>query len=145
MTLTLDSFLPYRLNRLSETVSLDMRPVYKEMHGLNRPEWRVLAALAEIGPTTATVLGAHSAQHKTKVSRAVKALQERRWITRDRDPADHRLEIITLTRAGRAAYEGLMAPMREAEQRILNRLSSEDREALDRALDALEAAMGIGR
>lgn len=145
MTLTLDSFLPYRLNRLSETVSLDLRPVYKEMHGLNRPEWRILAALAEIGPTTATVLGAHSAQHKTKVSRAVKALEERRWITRDTNPKDNRVEVITLTKAGRKAYDGLMAPMREAEARILGRLSGEDRAALDQALNALERAMGIGR
>lgn len=143
MTLTLDAFLPYRLNRLAETVSLDMRPVYKDLHGLNRPEWRALAALAEIGPTTATVLGAHSAQHKTKVSRAVKALEARRWITRDTDPRDHRVEVITLTAAGRQAYDGLMAPMREREERILARLGSADRQALDQALGALEKAMGI--
>jgi DNA-binding MarR family transcriptional regulator len=144
MTLTLETFLPYRLNRLSETVSLDLRPVYKERHGLNRPEWRVLAALAEIGPTTATVLGAHSAQHKTKVSRAVKALEERRWIARDKDPKDHRHEVITLTAAGRRAYDGLMAPMRAAEDRILERLSAADRAALERGLSALERAMGVG-
>ena len=71
MGLTLENFLPYRLARLSEALSAEIQPV-------NRPEWRVLAALADIGPATATALGHHSAQHKTKVSRAVRALELRR-------------------------------------------------------------------
>ena len=88
----LDDFLPYRLARLSEAVSNEIRTVYKDMYGLNRPEWRVLAALAEIGPATATQLGTHSAQHKTKVSRAVFALETRRWLTRRADAKDRRAE-----------------------------------------------------
>jgi DNA-binding MarR family transcriptional regulator len=143
MTLTLDSFLPYRLSRLAEAVSQEMRPVYKNMHGLNRPEWRIIAALAEIGPTTATVLVAHSAQHKTKVSRAVRALETRRWLTRDTDPRDSRVEVLTLTPLGRQAYGTLVEPMRAREARILDRLSVRERTALDTALTALERAMAV--
>ncbi|XWN29181.1 MAG: MarR family winged helix-turn-helix transcriptional regulator [Devosia sp.] len=145
MSLTLDSFLPYRLNRLSEAVSNEMRPVYRQTHGLNRPEWRVLVALADIGPATAKAIGAHSAQHKTKVSRAVQALQSRRWLTRTVDPKDRRSETLALTPAGKRAYCSLVAPMRAREGDILARLSQSDRRALDRALAALETAMDIDR
>jgi DNA-binding MarR family transcriptional regulator len=145
MSLTLETFLPYRLNRLSEAVSAEIRPVYRDRFGLTRPEWRALVALADIGPCTAKEIGAHSAQHKTKVSRAVFALEQRRWLRREADPADRRSETLSLTSAGRRAYEELLAPMREREAQMLDRLNARERKALEAALAALEAAMGLGR
>jgi len=143
MGLTLGNFLPYRMARLAEALSAEIRPVYKDAFGLNRPEWRVLAALADLGPSTATALGAHSAQHKTKVSRAVRALELRRWIRRETVMTDRRSEIISMTDTGQRAYCDLVAPMRERETRILDRIAPEDRAALNRALSALEAATGV--
>ncbi len=143
MGLTLEKFLPYRMSRLSEALSAEIRPVYKDAFGLNRPEWRIMAALADLGPSTATALGQHSAQHKTKVSRAVRALELRRWIKRETVAADRRSEIITITDAGQRAYCDLVAPLRAREARILERIPAEDRAALDRALSALEAAVGV--
>lgn len=137
----LDTFLPYRLARIAEAVSLEIRPVYKRIQGLNRPEWRVLASLAEIGPATATQIGTHSTQHKTKVSRAVYALEQRRWLTRETVKADRRNALLTLTKQGRAAYAELAAPLREAETEILSRLKDDDRQRLLEALSALEDAM----
>jgi DNA-binding MarR family transcriptional regulator len=144
MNLTLKTFLPYRLNRLAEAVSAEIRPVYRDRFGLNRPEWRALVALADIGPCTAKEIGAHSTQHKTKVSRAVFALEQRRWLSREADPSDRRSERLSLTPAGRHAYEELLAPMREREAQILARLSARQRDDLDAALAALEAAMDLG-
>jgi len=145
MNFTLKTFLPYRLNRLAEAVSAEIRPVYRDRFGLNRPEWRALVALADIGPCTAKEIGAHSAQHKTKVSRAVWALEQRRWLRRETAPADRRSETLSLTPAGRCAYGELLAPMCEREEQILGRLNVKERAALDIALSALEAAMGLGR
>ncbi|WP_421850919.1 MarR family winged helix-turn-helix transcriptional regulator [Oricola sp.] len=143
MGLTLESFLPYRLNRIAEAVGNEIRPVYKDTFGLNRPEWRVLAALADIGPATATEIGAHSTQHKTKVSRAVTALEQRRWLTRETDPNDRRSEILSLTAKGQRAYCDLVEPMRQCEAGILDRLDAEDRTALEKALDALETTLDL--
>lgn len=139
----LEGFLAYRLNRLNETVSSRFRPIYKERFGLNRPEWRVLAALADFGPATATEIGARSAQHKTKVSRAVRALEMRRWLKRERMAEDRRRETLTLTPAGRAAYRDLAAPVREREEKLLAGLDAGDRAALERGLAALEASLDI--
>ncbi len=145
MRLTLEDFLPYRLSRLSEAVSNEIRPIYKSAFGLNRPEWRVLVALADIGPATAKDIGLHSAQHKTKVSRAVRALELRRWVRRETDPNDRRSEFLTLTRAGQGAYEKLVEPMRVREQAILSRLAPDDRAAFERGLRAIEKAVGVAQ
>ncbi|MCG6857156.1 MAG: MarR family winged helix-turn-helix transcriptional regulator [Salaquimonas sp.] len=143
MSLTLETFLPYRLSRLTEAVSNEIRPIYKNRFGMNRPEWRVLVALADLGSATAKEIGEHSSQHKTKVSRAVWALEQRRWLIRCVDPADRRSEILSLTKVGRRAYDDLAAPMREREASILQHLSPKDREALERGLSALEIELEL--
>lgn len=144
MALTLETFLPYRLARLAEAVSAEIRPVYKNHSGLTRPEWRVLVALADIGPTTATATAAHSAQHKTKVSRAVFALEQRRWLTREPSAQDRRFERLALTAAGHRAYRDLSPLMRVAEGAILERLTTEERAALEIGLAGLERAFELG-
>ncbi|MEY8830914.1 MarR family winged helix-turn-helix transcriptional regulator [Sedimentitalea sp. XS_ASV28] len=143
MGLTLSEFLPYRLNCLSEAMSQEIKPIYRDHFGLNRPEWRVLVALADLGTATAKEIGVHSAQHKTRISRAVRALEQRRWLTRDPDPEDRRSEMLSLTAAGHRAYCDLVGPMRDREARILERLSPEERQALGEALGALERALGL--
>src|SRR5690606_8478021 len=83
--LALETFLPYRLNRLAEAVSREFYAVYRKKYGLTRPEWRLLATLGQFGTMTATAVARHSAMHKTKVSRAVTALEKRRWLAREAD------------------------------------------------------------
>ncbi|MDJ0931115.1 MarR family winged helix-turn-helix transcriptional regulator, partial [Breoghania sp.] len=51
--------------------------------------------------------------HKTKISRAVGALEARRYLTRTELENDHRLERLELTAADRKAYEDLSAHARE--------------------------------
>lgn len=137
--LSLEQFLPYRLNRLSEQVGRDFARIYKDRHGLNRPEWRALATLALLGTATATEIGAHSAMHKTKVSRAVAELERRKWLTRSEDEADRRIERLRLTKAGLAVYGEIEPLARAFEADLLSRLGKADRLSLERGLAALEA------
>ena len=145
LKMKLDDFLPYRLTRLSEAFSQEIRSVYKEMYRLNRPEWRVLASLAEIGPATATQIGAHSTQHKTKVSRAVFALEQRRWLTRTTVPEDRRNEMLDLTRQGREAFAALLGPISRVEADILAHMAEADQRKLSEGLLAMESALGLIR
>ncbi|GAB5508125.1 MAG: MarR family transcriptional regulator [Rhizobiaceae bacterium] len=137
-TLDLETFLPYRLNRLAEVVSREFARVYKERFGLTRPEWRLLATLGQHGTMTATDIGAHSSMHKTKVSRAVVSLEQRRWLIRETHQRDRRIENLTLTKAGRAAYLELVPIAREFENRLLAALAPEERRAASAGLSALE-------
>ncbi|TPJ75017.1 MarR family transcriptional regulator [Mesorhizobium sp. B2-7-1] len=139
--LELESFLPYRLYRLADTISREFSRIYKERHGLTRPEWRTLSGLGERGTMTATELGEQSAMHKTKVSRAVAELERRRWLTRTADENDRRVEHLALTKAGLAAYREMVPLAKAFERELLERLSVEERMAVVGGVAALEGAL----
>lgn len=103
----LRDFLPYLLNQAAEESSLAFQQVYKGRYGMLRTEWRVLFHLGMYGQMTAKAIGARSLIHKTKVSRAVQKLAERRFLTRTRDDRDRRSEHLDLTPAGLAVYRDL--------------------------------------
>lgn len=105
----LESFLPYRLNRAAELISLSFAREYKQRYQMTRPEWRTLAALGSSGRMTATEIGLHSNMHKTKVSRAVRELEQRRWLKRTEDAADRRVEHLELTPPGQKVYREMTA------------------------------------
>ena len=123
--LQLEAFLPYRLNRIGAAVSQDFRSVYGPHHDLTIPEWRVLATLGQFEEMSAKAIGQHSAMHKTKVSRAVRALEERRWLRRHESEEDRREEILTLTAQGEKAYGQIVPKAVAFERRILEELGPE--------------------
>jgi DNA-binding MarR family transcriptional regulator len=134
----LQDYLPYRLNLLAELTSDHTRPIYRRRHGLTRTEWRVLVNLAEGGRLTATDLCARVPAHKTKVSRALAALEGRGWVRREADAADHRRAWAGLTPAGARAVRAIFPQMQAATEALLAPLSAEERAAVDRGLAVLE-------
>lgn len=104
----LQDFLPYLLNQAAEESSLAFQRVYKDRFGMLRTEWRVLFHLGIYGEMTAREIGLRAKIHKTKISRAVAKLEQRRYLTRTRDETDRRSERLALTTAGRAAYRELL-------------------------------------
>ncbi|WP_127519880.1 MarR family transcriptional regulator [Mesorhizobium sp. Z1-4] len=142
VSLDLETFLPYRLNRLAEAVGRRFSQVYKERYGLTRPEWRLLATLGQHGTMTATDIGAHSSMHKTKVSRAVVSLEQRRWLVRQTHRSDRRVENLSLTKAGLAVYRELVPVARAFEEALLGGLADPDRKAVASGLEALERLQG---
>jgi DNA-binding MarR family transcriptional regulator len=77
----LEEFLPYLLNQAAEVSSLAFQQVYKDRYGMLRTEWRVLFHLGLYGKMTASDIGARAKMHKTKISRAVQRLADRRFLT----------------------------------------------------------------
>ncbi|MZR29871.1 MarR family transcriptional regulator [Sneathiella litorea] len=138
MTLVLEEFLPYRFNRLAEALSRNASIAYKTEYGLTRPEWRAFALLGQKGTMTATEISYFSTMHKTKVSRAIFALEQKRWLVREVDENDRRLERISLTEQGKRAYESLVPKMQRVESELISSLGKENSEALFKGLTALE-------
>jgi DNA-binding MarR family transcriptional regulator len=135
--LKLEDFLPHKLNVLSSLVSQALSRVYGQRYGIGIPEWRVLVTLGQYGVMTGKAVGAHTHMHKTKVSRAVAQLEQRKLIARRANRADLREAFLSLTPAGRAIYDEA-APIALA---FTNRLSEvvepSDRAAFDRAMRQL--------
>lgn len=130
-------FLPYLLNQAAEAASLDFQKVYKARFGMLRTEWRVLFHLGHFGSMTAREICDRARLHKTKVSRAVRKLADRRYLTRRRDAKDRRSEHLALTPLGERVYRDLNAVAAEYDRRLLADFSSAEAQMLRGALRKL--------
>jgi DNA-binding MarR family transcriptional regulator len=134
--LKLEDFLPHRLNVLSSLVSLALTRVYGR-YGISIPEWRVLVTLGENGVMTGKAIGAHTHMHKTKVSRAVAQLEDRKFVTRRPNRADLRESFLALTSPGRSIYEELAPSALAFMDQLFEVVPAADRAAFDRAVKEL--------
>jgi DNA-binding MarR family transcriptional regulator len=133
----LEEFLPHRLNVLSSVASQALSKVYAARYKIGIPEWRVLVTLGHFGIMTGKAVGDYSHMHKTKVSRAVAVLEQRKLVARKVNSKDMREALLTLTPAGRAIYDEVVPVALEFTQQLLNVVEPADRPALDRALTRL--------
>ena len=133
----LRTFLPYLLNQAAEETSLRFSDVYRDRYGMLRTEWRVLFHLGRYGDMTATEIGRLSRMHKTKISRAVAALEAKRFVARGEDPGDRRRETLTLLAPGRAAYDDLIGVAELENGRLLAGFSTGERAVLIDCLSRL--------
>ena len=102
-------FLPYLLNQAADVSSLGFQQYYKDRYGMLRTEWRVLFHLGRYGDLPAKEICTRARIHKTKVSRAVGALESKRFLTRVQMPDDRRQETLGLTHKGRIVFDDLYA------------------------------------
>ena len=134
MPFSLPQFLPYLLNQSAEAVGRQFQTEYKERYGMLRTEWRVLFHLGLYGDLTAKQICDHASLHKSKVSRAVAALEKKRFLTRATDDADRRNENLSLTKAGLAAFRSLSASAEAYEAKLTAQLSEDEVRDLKRLL-----------
>ncbi|WP_415401551.1 MarR family winged helix-turn-helix transcriptional regulator [Tateyamaria sp. SN3-11] len=120
------AFLPYLLNQAAEASSLDFQKVYKDRYGMLRNEWRVLFHLGIYGRMTASDIAARAQMHKTKISRAVQRLAERRYLVRERDAGDRRVEHLALTATGRRVYDDLRRVAHDYDEALVEGLEPEE-------------------
>jgi DNA-binding MarR family transcriptional regulator len=135
--LKLEQFLPYQLQVVSTLMAQALSRVYARRYHLGIPEWRVLVALGQFGWMNGKAICSHTHMHKTKVSRAVAMLEQRRLITRRANRADMRESLVALTVAGRTIYEELAPHAVTFSRRLTEILTPSDRDAFARALKAL--------
>lgn len=135
--LKLEDFLPYQLNVVATLVSQALSRIYASRYGIGVPEWRVLVTLGQYGVMTGKAIGSHSHMHKTKVSRAVVALQKRKLLVRRVNQSDLRESLLSLTPEGRAIYVDLAPSASDFAKRLMQAVEPTDRAAFERALKCL--------
>ncbi|SFI34855.1 MarR family winged helix-turn-helix transcriptional regulator [Jannaschia pohangensis] len=129
----LKDFMPYLLNQAADVTSRRFEVCYKSRYGMLRTEWRVVFHLGRYGDMTASDICARARIHKTKVSRAIRALEVKRYLGRTERAHDRRQETLSLTPTGRQVFDDLyreaarfdaqmMAHFDAADQAVLRRL-----------------------
>jgi DNA-binding MarR family transcriptional regulator len=141
--LLLEDFIPFRLNRLADAISVNLSEIYRDRFGLEVPEWRVLVTIGQCHDITAQHIAQSTRMHKTRVSRAIAALEDRNLLARTSNVEDGREMRLHLTKAGQRMYLSLVPLALEREHRLLSCLTDSQRRAFLVALRQLEHALEL--
>ena len=137
----LESFLPYRVSLLANTISRGFAAHYRERHGISITEWRILAVLGRYPGLTASEIMERTAMDKVAIHRAVKTLVSGGLLERRTDPGDRRRQALHLTNSrGQAVLDDIIPRAQNFERQLLDTLSGEDRDRLYELLDQLQRA-----
>lgn len=124
------AFLPYVLNQAADRLSLEFQHTYKGKYGMLRTEWRVLFHLGRYGAMTAKEICDKAGLHKTKVSRAVSALEDKRFLERHALEHDRRHAVLSLTREGGRVFADLGRDAQAFDAQIRAQMSPEEAHVL---------------
>ena len=133
----LDLFLPYLLNQAAEATSAAFQVHYRTEYGMTRTQWRVMANLGKHGAMTAVEICRRTFIDKTKVSRAVLALESSGMLARGVVANDRRQESLTLTQAGQDAFAVLGHRALAFDRALQDRLGAQQATALAAMLRGL--------
>jgi DNA-binding MarR family transcriptional regulator len=97
----------------------------------------VLLRLAEEPVRTQAALAQAIGADKTRIIGDLDDLQDRGLISRERDPADRRIHLVSLTEKGRRVRASAQAAIQRREEELLASLPAADRRAFLRSLQQL--------
>ena len=135
--LILEKFMPYRLARLSSTVSTTIARAYDKEFGLSIPEWRVIAVLGRFPGLSAVEVAEQTFLDKVAVSRAVTKLIKNGRIDRQFADADRRRSILNLSEKGREVHDGVARLALKFEDDLLAGLEDADVDQFNAVMDKL--------
>jgi DNA-binding MarR family transcriptional regulator len=110
---------------------------YKRMVGLSSVEFGLVASLGRRPPMSVATLAEAVGMDKGQISRALAGLVSRKLVSKAANPRDSREVLISLTRAGLAAHDAIVAGAQERNRRLLEQLSKDELEMLLRQIDRL--------
>jgi len=105
-------------------------------------EARVIYELGQVAETTATALAQSLALDPGHLSRLLAGLEASGIVARRRSPADGRAQLISLARAGRAAFSELDRRSAEQASELLERLPPDSQGRLLAAMATIEELLG---
>jgi DNA-binding MarR family transcriptional regulator len=136
----LERMLSYRISKLyHRSYAAAARDIAGK--GLALREWRVMALLGPGRKMRASDLVDRSLMDKASVSRAVATLVERGLLAAEPDPADGRVQRLSLTPAGRRLHRSMAPSTLARHAAMLDALDPAERKAVFRILDKLIARL----
>lgn len=106
-TFELETYLPYRITRISDLLTVRLARQYRKRFGISVSEWRVLVNLGYAENVSIREIERPVSLEKSKVSRTVTKLEAKGLLTKAVDRGDRRLLKLTLTPEGRAMLREL--------------------------------------
>ena len=135
--LVLDSFTPYRIVALGHAISGRLSKTYAD-ENITIPEWRVLAVISQADSLAARDVVGRTPMDKMSVSRVVASLEAKDLVLRTPDQHDRRVNMLSLSSAGRALFERIEALALQFEDELLAALSPRELAAFETVMQKLE-------
>jgi DNA-binding MarR family transcriptional regulator len=130
--------LSYRVHTVANLLSRGAELRYRREFGVSLWEWRTIALLGAAEEALSLGHLAHAAGiDKSQMSRVVSGLAKRRIVLREAHPGDGRGVRLTLSKAGRRVYQGLIRAAAERDAAFRNCLSAREKDVFERALTKL--------
>ncbi|OKO87543.1 transcriptional regulator [Bradyrhizobium sp. NAS80.1] len=112
---------------------------YKRLAGLSSVEFGLVASLGRRPPMSVARLAEAVGQDKGQISRALAELVSRKLIAKSANPKDSREVLVSLTAAGLAAHDAIVAGAQQRNRQLLEQLSKDELETLLAQIDRLTA------
>lgn len=125
----LQQFAPYLMNRIMGRYNASLRDDLAKL-GLTIPKMRALAVLSVIDNLVIGRLAVYAVVEQSTLSRALDALEADGMVRRTTDPEDSRATRVSITEAGRAAFETLWPTMRQSYNRMFAGIDAAEHAAL---------------
>ncbi|MBB6222852.1 homoprotocatechuate degradation operon regulator HpaR [Rhizobium leguminosarum] len=126
------------LLRAREAVMSHFRPILAA-HDVTEQQWRVIRVLSEAGTLDASEVADKASILAPSLTRMIRSLEERGFITKHKDKADGRRVLLRITPAGRAMVDEVMPESLKVYADIGARFGGERVEQLLDMLDELTA------
>jgi DNA-binding MarR family transcriptional regulator len=120
-------------------VALSMAEVLEQ---ITLPQFRVLVVLCAEGPLRSGVLAERLGIHQSTLTRTADRLVGQGWIRREVSPESRREIIIDLTDAGQELVLSVMSARRSEIEKILRKVTPEQREAIRLGFETFARAAG---
>ena len=143
-TLQLESWMPYRLFRISSRVADVLSAYYIPEHGLSRSAWRTMAIVANRPGISVREICQASALDQFAISRAIRQLVELGFAQRQTGLSDKRYASIELTEAGWTTFSAISDLALRLDTELTNSVTAEEMAQLNAVLAKLDnASAGI--
>ncbi|HEY7930720.1 MAG TPA: MarR family transcriptional regulator [Acidimicrobiales bacterium] len=106
--------------------------------GLSPSQLSALSTIDDFGPLRVSAVAVHESVGAPVATRVVTSLEELGLVTRESDPVDKRATLVALSIDGQATIDQLWTQRTLGLSSRLDRLSDQERRALEAALPALE-------
>lgn len=132
----LDDYIPYLLFRISNRLDLKLRDRLRKV-GISIWWWRVLAVLRAYGTMTIGQIAETTAVEQPTVSRVVRDMATKGWVTRETGQQDSRYVHVSLSPQGQEAFESVVPSALRHQALGMEGISARDRETLKRLLGTM--------
>lgn len=126
-----------QINMLANKLMMKSSSAYTQNFGIGMMEWRVIAVLSNNPNSSLQVVSDILGLDKAAISRTIKKLEEKKYISIDGDETDKRVYVINLTNSGKELYEVAADFAIEREKQLLENLNEEEKDQLFKLLRIL--------